>query len=177
MGTALPETNLPPVVDESSVPDSVELVAGAGAGVIDLSDWFNDPEGDTLSFSAVSSAPSAVAAVVSGSELTLTPLATGGGWITVWAEDGTNPPVEWTFYALVYPQPLALGGSNFHFDQWDSSEPAGSFPAHMIFLQSEVSDPGLGVELLFAYTIEGDAHASDNPAFPYAAGHARGSMV
>lgn len=57
---------------------------------IDLSEWFSDPDGDPLSFSAQSSAPGVLSATVTGQKLTLSPLARGAANLEVRASDGHN---------------------------------------------------------------------------------------
>ena len=70
-----------------SLPD-VTLTVGGGAKTINLLSYFSDPDGDTLTFSAGSSNTSYVTASVSGSTLTLTPVAEGSATIGVTADDG-----------------------------------------------------------------------------------------
>ena len=67
---------------------NVTLTAGGGAKTINLSSSFSDPDGDPLTFSAGSSNTKVVTASVSGSTLTLTPVAVGSATISVTADDG-----------------------------------------------------------------------------------------
>ena len=57
---------------------------------IDLAPFFVDPDGDALTYTAVSSSESAVTVSASGSSVTLTPVASGSATITVTVVDG-NP--------------------------------------------------------------------------------------
>ena len=66
----------------------VTLTAGGGAKTINLSSSFSDPDGDILTFSGGSSNTKVVTASVSGSTLTLTPVAVGSATISVTADDG-----------------------------------------------------------------------------------------
>ena len=67
---------------------NVTLTAGGGAKTINLSSSFSDPDGDPLTFSGGSSNTKVVTASVSGSTLTLTPVAVGSATISVTADDG-----------------------------------------------------------------------------------------
>ena len=60
------------------IPDQT-LTAGGSAKTLDVSGNFEDPDGDTLSYAARSSRSSVVRVSTSGSEVTLTPVAEGGG--------------------------------------------------------------------------------------------------
>ena len=68
----------------------VTLTVGGGAQTINLSSSFSDADGDTLNFTASSSQTSYVTAGVSGSTLTITPVAAGSSTISVTANDGTT---------------------------------------------------------------------------------------
>ncbi|MCC5844288.1 MAG: CotH kinase family protein [Verrucomicrobia bacterium] len=169
-GIALPGTNQPPVVQEEAVPEFLGLTSAGAVTSFHLNDWFTDPnQDDVLTYVVSSSNPAVAAAGLFGNDLLLTPLAAGNAWITVSADDGVNPPVSTELHVLVYPAPFALSGGNYVFNHWSADASAGSFPDHMIFLQSGVSDPGLSEALLFAYSIAGDAHVDDDENFPYAA--------
>jgi hypothetical protein len=59
----------------------------------------------------------------------------------------TNPPV---------PLPYDLSAGPYVFSRWDAAQPAGTYPAHMVFLQTETNaaaDPGLGVEFTNHWTL------------------------
>ena len=53
------------------------LQVGEGAEVVEVADSFEDPDQDTLTYGASSSAPGVAGAAVSGSRVTLTPLPAG----------------------------------------------------------------------------------------------------
>ncbi|MCC5804944.1 MAG: chitobiase/beta-hexosaminidase C-terminal domain-containing protein [Opitutales bacterium] len=169
-GVPLQGTNLPPTVVEEAVPAALSGTAGAGAFAVNVSDWFSDPDGDDLTFTTVSTVPGVLTASADGASVWLSPVETGGAVVTVAAADGHNPPVETSVYVLVYPGPHALAEGMFAFGEWSAAEPAGSFPPHMIFVQSEVTDPDVNTELPFAYHIPpGDAAVPIDAGFPYAA--------
>ncbi len=169
-GKGLPGTLLPPVVNAEAIPERVILAAAGDPEVHNLEDWFTHPNEAALTFQASSTDESVVGPSLDGALLTLSGARAGGVTVTVQADDGVNPAVTATFYILVYPEPFSLAGGNFAFTSWSSDESAGSFPAHMLFLQSDTDDPGLETDLLFAYHIpEDDAASPENVAFPYAA--------
>jgi len=55
------------------------------------------------------------------------------------------------------PQPHQLGLGAFQFNEWAATEPAGTYPAHMIFEQVDSADPTLTVDMdsswILAYNI------------------------
>jgi len=55
------------------------------------------------------------------------------------------------------PQPFNLGTGNFSFTEWAATEPAGTYPANMIFEQVASADPSLNVDMdsywILAYNI------------------------
>ncbi|MCC5849936.1 MAG: CotH kinase family protein [Verrucomicrobia bacterium] len=168
-GVGLPATNLPPVVQEEEIPGLLKAVAANSPDTLDFSSWFLDPEDDPLQYDADSSNESVLTVSVNGAELSLTPHQAGDAVVTVTADDGHNPPVPASFRILVYPAPHALDGQNYFFTEWSPYQPAGSFPPHMIFLQSDRPDPGVDAPLLHPYSIAGFEGDGDDPDFPYAA--------
>ncbi len=169
-GLPLPGTNLPPVVNEETAPEFLVLTAGAEPIVFDLNDWFTDPEGDALAFTVATTGSDGVVAGLDGAELSVTGQRTGGWSISVGASDGTNPTIEWEVRFLIYPAPFVLDGANYRFQFWAANNPADVFPANMIFLQSDESDPMLTSDLAYAYHIPAaDAARAEDVAFPYAA--------
>ena len=78
-------TNQPPRAT-GSIPAQT-LTAGGGARSVNVAQYFTDPDGDRLTYSARSSAQSTVSVSVSGSAVTLTPVAAGSATVTVTALD------------------------------------------------------------------------------------------
>lgn len=169
-GTALPDTNLPPRANEETVPPLIELSAGGAPFVFDPGAWFTDPDGDALTFAAQST-DTGVATVEPTDDFLLVSGASAGETVlTVTASDEQNPEAVAEVRVLVYPAPFPVAEDEFHFGYWSADNPAGAFPPHMIFLQSEVTDPGLTADLTFAYRIPPeDAARPADTAFPYAA--------
>ncbi len=167
-GVSTGGVNLPPVIAQ---PVGFQQVIEAGNPfVIDLNDVFEDPDGDPLTFVAQSNRPSMVQASVAGSTLTISPASRGDANITVMASDGINPPVGTEFRVLVYPEAFPLANGQFSFMAWDPDEPEYSYPQHMLFVQSNMSDPGLNDPLLYPYYIpHPDYHIDDigTIGFPY----------
>lgn len=146
-----------------------QLVEGAAATVFDLDAVFADPEGQPLEFAATSADTNVLAVAVAGSSLTLTPRLRGETAVTVTASDGFSTATN-SFRALVYPAAHELAAGAFAFGAWASDQPAGTYPEHMLFLQSAQSDPALGTPLEYAYRIPlADASVPADADFPYAA--------
>ncbi|TVQ12625.1 MAG: T9SS C-terminal target domain-containing protein [Balneolaceae bacterium] len=177
-GMALEETNSPPVVTNPI--DMFTMIAPDDEVMVDMTDVFTDPDGDELTFTVENSRESVAGITREGNVLGIRALYQGESEITINADDGVNPQVSTTFRVLVYPEAhilVAENGAeqsivmqNFYFSEWDPEEPAGSFPGHMIFMQSDMDDPGLNDPLLFAYDVpENDYQADDLPSlgFPY----------
>jgi hypothetical protein len=165
-GVALPGANLPPQV---VAPVALQSAIERGAALtVDLADVFVDPEGDPLAYVAVSAAPDVASVSVTGSAATITPLARGDAWITVTAVDGHNAPVDHAFRVLVYPEAAVLADGGYSFTEWDPDLPEHTYPAHMLFLQSAVDDPGIDEPLLHPYWIaHDDYHADDQGTIGY----------
>ena len=165
-GIPLPELNLPPQVIE--IPQLQKAIEEGQALQIELSDLFEDPESDFLSFTASSSRPDFVQTQVFGDILNLTPLRRGDALITVSANDSFNADVSLQFRVLVYPKAYSFTDSGFSFDAWDAGTPELVYPEHMLFLQSDVNDPDLAYPLEHAYYIEhDDYHANDSGSIGY----------
>jgi autotransporter-associated beta strand protein len=149
---AVPPPPEPPQVNPAALP-TAPLVAGGASSQAALTSIFTDSDSPVLSYSASSAAPSIASVSTDGGQLTVTPLAPGEAIITVGANDGTHPTVDASFTVLVYPAAHALGSAAFTFGEWSATSPAMTFPSNMIFLQSEVNDPGLSAALPRAYQI------------------------
>ena len=96
-----PTGNRPPMV-VGTLPDLTLAVDGDGVA-IDVSSTFDDPEGDTLSFGASSSAPGVAAVSVSDARATITPVSAGTATVTVTAvdQDGSNTAATQSFAVTV----------------------------------------------------------------------------
>ena len=84
-----------PVTDVNETPEAVGTISGVAlnedgnSGSVDASSYFSDPDGDTLSYTASSSAASVASASVSGSSITIAPVSAGTATVTVTASDGS----------------------------------------------------------------------------------------
>lgn len=146
------------------------FVEGSDGEAIDLSGVFFDPDGDPLAFNAVSSNPEKVAAEIMGDDLILAPVERGEAVVSVFANDGHYAPPFVSFHVLVYPAAHDLAAGPYHFTEWDPDLPEGTYPPHMLFLQSEESDTSLDTPLEYAYSLRPeDYHANDQETigFPY----------
>ena len=77
--------NRPPSA-AGSVPDQAVTVSGTPA-MVNMAPYFTDPDGDALTYSAVSSNAAVVTTSVSGSTVMLTPVSAGAATTTVTARD------------------------------------------------------------------------------------------
>ena len=149
-------------------PSFIEAVPGTPV-VFDSGEWFPGDDSATGVF-AVSSDDSVLVASVVDDELVLTPLAAGEATVELTVDGGNAPGFSHSMRVLVYGEPFAVAESTYIFDTWSADEPAGSYPSHMLFTQSDVTDPGLGTPLLHAYRIPPeDAREPEDVLFPYAA--------
>lgn len=167
-GVALPGCNQPPEI--VALIGHQSLLEDGDDAQFDLEDVFEDPDDDEMTFDAETSQPEIVSVSLTGSALTVTPLARGGATITVTADDGENDPVGSSFYVLVNPSAFVLTDNSFTFGEWGTDEPAFSYPANMLFLQSAKNDPKLADDLLYAYMIPAaDAAVPEDADYPYGA--------
>jgi hypothetical protein len=138
--------------------------------LIDLGHYFSDPDGDPLSFAINTFANEFIETEIENGILAILPLRRGEAILNLSVSDGINPAIEHNFRVLIYPQAHSLADSDFVFEAWDADHPEHVYPPHMLFLQSEVSDPDMEAELLFPYHIvPADYHADDYETigFPY----------
>ena len=77
--------NRPPSA-AGSVPDQAVTVSGTAA-MVNMAPYFTDPDGDALTYSAVSSNAAVVTTSVSESTVMLTPVSAGAATTTVTARD------------------------------------------------------------------------------------------
>lgn len=78
-----------------------QAVIEGGTNDIDLSDYFADPDGDSLTYEVLSSDTSVVTASVSGSDLTLTAVAAGSTTVTITASDASRSIAQLVQVAVV----------------------------------------------------------------------------
>lgn len=169
-GVPLDGTNLPPVLVQTV--DLIELVAKESISIRDqVESLFEDPENEALTYSFDVERSDVAGVVESADDIRLEGLKTGEALLTVSASDGENLPISTTIRVLVYPDPYSVASLGFYrFKEWSEDEPEGSFPDHMIFLQSDISDPGAYDDLLYAYQIPEAEYAPEdagNVGFPY----------
>ena len=94
-------------------PEPVGTLAPLSIGVdeapatVEISGAFRDPDGDVLTYGAMSSSPGVASASVSGSTVTVMPVSEGTATVTVTATDtgGSNTPATQTFVVTV-PRPF-----------------------------------------------------------------------
>ena len=98
-----PPPNRAPVASGTIVP--VTLTAGDSPTNLDISNYFSDPDEDRLSYTAVSSDTSRVTVSMSGSIITMTPVAEGTTTITVMAQDLAGLTITQSIAVTVNPAP------------------------------------------------------------------------
>ena len=99
-------------------PPDVMLTVGGGAKSVDVSAYVSDPEGgDIIFFSPTSSQTSYVTVTLSGSTLTLTPVAAGASTISASMHDNLGQTVTVSFTATV------IGVKTSNINPQDDSEP------------------------------------------------------
>ena len=84
---------------------AITLTVGAAPATMDVAGYFNDPDGQTLTYSARSDAPTIASALAAGSMVTVTAVAQGTATITVTATDTDNLSATQTFSVTVNPAP------------------------------------------------------------------------
>lgn len=99
-------TNAPPVFAGSF--DDQVLTVGEAPAMISIAGLFTDPDGDMLTYSAVSSDANIATADLMGEELTVTALRAGTVMITITATDGEFNVVG-DFSVMVETVPMAVG--------------------------------------------------------------------
>ena len=114
--------------------DALPLRVPEGPRTVNVSDAFQDPDGDDLTYGAESSDTSVATVSVSGSVVSVTPVSAGTAAITVTArdEDGSNTSAEQRFEATVANR---------------SPETVGSLPA----VERRVADGTVSVEVSGAF--------------------------
>jgi hypothetical protein len=167
-GNSIGGMNLPPVVEE--ILPLQEIIEAGESQMIDLNDIFSDPDNDLLTFTAQSNRPEMAETSLADNLLTITPLRRGDAEITLTASDGNYPPVGTEFRVLVHPEAFQLSSGQFSFNAWDPDVQEYIYPPHVLFMQSDMNDPGLNDPLLFPYYIPHTDYHQDDIAtigFPY----------
>ncbi len=77
------------------------LTVGGTVRRVPVADYFRDPDGDVLTYEAVSSAPAVVAVSIAGSTVTVTPTGEGTATVTVTATDPGGLSASQTFAVTV----------------------------------------------------------------------------
>ncbi len=147
----------------SSAPSGLEEL------VIPLTEYISDPDGDVLYFS-LETERDEIYYEIRDKELVIRATAQGRFPFSLVATDSITAPLTIPLSLLVYPEAKIIKEENFLFSFWDENEPEGSFPPHMLFLQSDINDPEKENPLLFAYSIPPSDYAgsdSENIGFPY----------
>ncbi len=92
------------------------FTVGDSASVLDVSSNFQDPDGDTLTYSTSSSNSSVADASVSGSQVTITPVSEGETTITVTASDGEFTATQTISVSVgsLNQAPIAVGTISDH---------------------------------------------------------------
>jgi hypothetical protein len=169
-GEGLPGTNRPPV-QTKWFQDVYKVIENGSVMTMNLYDYFKDPDGNSLQLTFEAEQSNTVSLFLNYGLLTISPKMRGGTQVNVSVSDGVNPPLSASFYVLVYPKAIKLSEQpNYIFNHWSPDEPEGSFPEHMLFVQSTQDDPGPTTALLHAYHIPTHDYASDDQAnigFPY----------
>ena len=93
---------------------------GSTAATIDVSSYFSDPDGHTLTYSATSSSTSKATVSLSGSTLTITAVAAGSATISVKATDTSNASTTQSFSVQVMAN--------------NTVNPVGSIPSQSVAL-------------------------------------------
>lgn len=168
-GEAMPGVTRPPVMVEQ-LSEYIELIENQVPLSLELKKYFHHPDGHQLQYSIDNPRPDMATVEIVNNQLTISPLKRGGCNVQLTVNDGINPAIERSFYLLVYPEAAPLSEESFVFDQWSPDEPEGSFPEHMIFLQSQEDDPQPATSFMNAYSIPASEYSitdQHNIGFPY----------
>ena len=137
---------------------------------LNLDEYFSDPDGDSLIYTYQLDKQTHTQISLEANLLTVSPILVGNNQLTILATDGKSPEVAMQIDLLQFPDTHELSESDYAFMEWSPFEPEGSFPNHMIFLQSDKNDPTLEDELWKEYRVpHGDLAAgdADKDGFPY----------
>ena len=100
-----------------TIPKQTLTPEDTAATTIDVSSYFSDPDGDTLTYTATSDDTSKVTVSVSGANISMTPVAGGSVTIAVWATDPDGLFAKQNITVLVYVPPAAPVAVNTIADQ------------------------------------------------------------
>jgi uncharacterized repeat protein (TIGR02543 family) len=166
-GSRIQGSSLPPGITETL--PFIHIVSGEESNNLDLSKYFSASNGVSLAYSAESSNPALIQVSVNGNELNIIGTRPGDATITVSASDGIHVPVSGSFRVLAYPKAHRVTEGRYELSRFDPDLPDFSYPENMLFLQSDVNDPGIDAELLYPYSIPHNDYAeTDFPVgFPY----------
>jgi len=98
--TVNPVNNAPTVANPIA---DLALDEGFGTSTVDISATFADADGDAMTYTVVSSAPTVVTAAIVGTTLTITEVGNGTANLTVTADDGNGGTVDNVFAVVVNP--------------------------------------------------------------------------
>ena len=101
--TVGPAANRPPEPVGRLAPLTIRI--GGAAATVEVSSAFRDPDGDRLTYGAISSVPAVALVSVSGSRVRVAPVSAGTATVTVTATDigGSNTAATQTFVVTVSP--------------------------------------------------------------------------
>ena len=152
-GTPLAAVNQPPQTISQIAMQFLEV---GGSVRIGLSNHFRDPEGRTMTFSAVSDNTGTATASVQGSVLTVRGVARGGAFVTVTARDSGGLTATQSFRAMV--------GRVAFFATTSASAPEGG-TARLTVRLSRASNASTSLEYVFGS--DGNPNTSDANAADY----------
>ncbi len=167
-GSPLAGANSPPQVNFNLA--WKELGVGVDDWVLSLSDIFTDADGDDLDYWVETDKASHTLTDLSNATLTITANLAGSNKLRVYATDQKSPPVFFEVSLLQYPEAALLAENSLVFNAWEPESAEGTFPANMLFVQSQKNDPELPDVLQDAYFIPASDYAEADMAnigFPY----------
>ncbi len=127
--------NRPPAA-QGFIPATPPLDPGGAAHEVDVAAYFNDPDGDALTYQARSSKESVATVSAAGSTVSVTPRAKGTATIAVTATDPGNLTATQEFQVTVKNRPPAAQGS---IPAPPPLDPGGA--AHAVDMAAYFSDP------------------------------------
>ena len=104
--TVKPPPNRAPMAVATIVP--LTLTAGTAATIIDMATHFSDPDGDLLTYTAISANAAVATVSVSNSTLTITPLAEGATTVMIVVQDTSGLTITQNITVTVNPAPNAV---------------------------------------------------------------------